>query len=316
MTFVLAHKGETQSCPENTMPAFEECMRLGVDGFETDIHITSDGVPVISHGYTINAYSDGEGCINDMTLAELKKYDFGSWKGEAFKGTGICTLEECLNRFADRGIVGLDIKTPLRMNLDLEGAVSEVVGRCPKKENVIISSFDHSSLNKIRDIDDTLNLGAIMLPAFSELEDLLDIISECYPSDIPLDSLKPEDVTPFEDGTIIDDWLGVHGMDMTELYMDVAHILGSMYPGETFQVVGRLIGQQANIPEYIKTLDSDPEYVLCHYISPMMESDLASKLHEQKKTVVAWGVSSKEGIDRMFSEGADGVISDYCEKIA
>ena len=51
---VIAHRGANKYAPQNTIPAFERAIELGVDGFETDIHLTKDGVPVICHNYTVN----------------------------------------------------------------------------------------------------------------------------------------------------------------------------------------------------------------------------------------------------------------------
>ena len=112
MTFILAHKGLSESAPENTMPAYRSAMEIGADGFEADVQMTSDGVPVCSHSYTVNFHSNGKGAIHDHTLDELRALDFGSWKGEEFKGTGIATLDECLSVVDSAGMVNLELKTP------------------------------------------------------------------------------------------------------------------------------------------------------------------------------------------------------------
>ena len=74
---VISHRGANKEAPQNTIPAFKKSIEIGVDGFETDIHITADGVPVICHNYTIDETSDGQGNIKDMTLEQLRSYDFG-----------------------------------------------------------------------------------------------------------------------------------------------------------------------------------------------------------------------------------------------
>ena len=40
---IYAHRGASQTHSENTIGAFAEALRLGVDGIELDIHATSDG---------------------------------------------------------------------------------------------------------------------------------------------------------------------------------------------------------------------------------------------------------------------------------
>ena len=58
---VISHRGANKEAPQNTIPAFKRSLEIGCDGFETDIHLTSDGHPVICHNYTIDETSTGKG---------------------------------------------------------------------------------------------------------------------------------------------------------------------------------------------------------------------------------------------------------------
>ena len=69
---VISHRGANKQAPQNTIPAFEKSLEIGVDGFETDVHMSRDGVPVICHNYTIDETSNGIGAISDMTLEQLR----------------------------------------------------------------------------------------------------------------------------------------------------------------------------------------------------------------------------------------------------
>ena len=51
---LAAHRGDKKKCPENTMPAFENALRFGVDMIETDVHMTSDSASVLIHDRTLN----------------------------------------------------------------------------------------------------------------------------------------------------------------------------------------------------------------------------------------------------------------------
>lgn len=42
---VISHRGANKQAPQNTIPAFEKSLEIGVDGFETDVHMSRDGVP-------------------------------------------------------------------------------------------------------------------------------------------------------------------------------------------------------------------------------------------------------------------------------
>lgn len=68
----FGHRGASNIAPENTIPAFEYCGKLGWYGAETDIQVTADGVWVCHHDTTVDRMTNGTGNVNSMTAAELK----------------------------------------------------------------------------------------------------------------------------------------------------------------------------------------------------------------------------------------------------
>jgi len=95
---LIAHRGLSATYPENTLPAFEQALKLNVDAIEFDVRMTRDGVPVLSHDDKIDRCGGGRtGVIRDYTFEELRKLDFGRWKSPEFAGTQIPTLYELLD---------------------------------------------------------------------------------------------------------------------------------------------------------------------------------------------------------------------------
>lgn len=45
----IAHRGYKASFPENTMGAFKGAAEVGAHAIETDLHLSADGVVVLSH---------------------------------------------------------------------------------------------------------------------------------------------------------------------------------------------------------------------------------------------------------------------------
>lgn len=107
---IIAHRGSNKRAPQNTLPAFAKALEQKATGFETDVHLTKDGVPVICHNTTIDATSDGSGRIAAMTLEELKMRDFGLYFGREFINTKIPTLDEFLELAQDKGLKVLNIE--------------------------------------------------------------------------------------------------------------------------------------------------------------------------------------------------------------
>ena len=84
------HRGARGLAPENTLPAFERALALGVTTLEMDVGITRDGVVVVTHDLTLNPdivrgpdgrWLDARGpAVGELTYAELQRYDVGRIK--------------------------------------------------------------------------------------------------------------------------------------------------------------------------------------------------------------------------------------------
>jgi glycerophosphoryl diester phosphodiesterase len=91
---VVAHRGASFDAPENTLAAFRLAWEQGADGIEGDFRLTRDGRIVCIHDADTKRVSGREVAVKDATLAELKQLDVGAWKGDAWRGERIPTLEE------------------------------------------------------------------------------------------------------------------------------------------------------------------------------------------------------------------------------
>ncbi len=75
---ILAHRGDSARFPENTMPAFESAVEMGVDVIETDVHLSKDGKVVIWHDDTLKRISGDNRMISQLTWEEIKEVNAGS----------------------------------------------------------------------------------------------------------------------------------------------------------------------------------------------------------------------------------------------
>src|SRR5580700_11688902 len=92
----IAHRGEHLERPENTMPAFEEAIRVGADFIEVDVRTTADGKLVLSHDSSVNRCTNGTGEVRDMTFEQIEGLDAGVKSAPQFAGTRIPTFDEVL----------------------------------------------------------------------------------------------------------------------------------------------------------------------------------------------------------------------------
>ncbi|MFC4076583.1 glycerophosphodiester phosphodiesterase [Salinithrix halophila] len=150
---VYAHRGFSAVAPENTMVAFRKAAEAGAHGLELDVHFTRDDQIVVIHDETVKRTTDGKGKVRELTLEEIRRLDAGSWFDGEFRGEKIPLLSEVLELVADRGLsVNIELKNNKTAYPGLEEAVLEWIGRFGLVDRTVISSFNHYSLRKIRDL--------------------------------------------------------------------------------------------------------------------------------------------------------------------
>jgi glycerophosphoryl diester phosphodiesterase len=93
---LCAHRGASATHPENTLAAFREAARLGSQMIELDLYLSQDKALIVMHDPTVNRTTNGKGKIADLTLAQIKKLDAGSWKSPKFAGEKVPVFEEAL----------------------------------------------------------------------------------------------------------------------------------------------------------------------------------------------------------------------------
>lgn len=102
---LAAHRGDKKRFPENTVPAFESAIGLGVDMIETDVHMTSDGHLIIMHDRSLERTAGFKGFTNELSLADIRKLDAGAWFSPEFAGTPVPTVEEFIELIKDTDIL-------------------------------------------------------------------------------------------------------------------------------------------------------------------------------------------------------------------
>lgn len=163
---IFAHRGSSGTHPENTLAAFKEAARLPIYGVELDVHLTQDGELVVIHDEAIDRTSNGSGLVKDMTLEQLKRYDYGSWFSKEFKGETIPTLEEVFQVYLDNNhCINIELKSDVYAYEGLEEKVIALINTYEFQNRVLISSFNHEAIRKVKQLQPTLSTGALVVKA-------------------------------------------------------------------------------------------------------------------------------------------------------
>ena len=120
---IFGHRGSPKRFPENTLASFDEAVRAGADGFETDLRLLTDKTAVLYHD---DEFFDEEvETFSSLNLAE--------------RGAVVNRLTD-LAPYAERTTMILEVK-----RAKWENVVLEHISGWP---NVIIASFDHSAIRE------------------------------------------------------------------------------------------------------------------------------------------------------------------------
>ena len=139
--WVIAHRGDSGTYPENTMCAFRSAVEIGAGAIELDVHLTADGEVAVMHDGELGRTAPGSGAIAEQSWASLRALDAGSWKDERFAGEQIPLLAQVFD----------EIAVPVMVEIKPEGRcvverTVEVIRECGAIERAIIASFSDANL--------------------------------------------------------------------------------------------------------------------------------------------------------------------------
>ena len=181
---IYGHRGARGVLPENTLESFEYLFENNIRAYETDILISKDNIPVITHDFKLdpsytkdvngNWIEDENIKIIDLTYEEILKYDVGTLNklsryGRKFinqkslDNQKIPKLSDLLKLSSDNDfddlLINLEIKsTPIEEGLtpspeEMVKIVIDEVGRSNLSDKIIYSSFDWRVLREIKERD-------------------------------------------------------------------------------------------------------------------------------------------------------------------
>lgn len=167
-SLIYAHRGYSSKYPENTLLAFQRAMESGCDGLEFDVHLTKDKELVVIHDFTLDRTTNKVGKISDFTLEEIKnikalnRYSYDSDLCYIPSLQDVFDLVKNYNLSSGKTIeLNIEIKAGSRIYAGIEKIVAETIKKYEYYENSIVSSFDHHSLVKIKEIDPSIKTGVL-----------------------------------------------------------------------------------------------------------------------------------------------------------
>ncbi len=151
---IYAHRGASADFPELTLAAYEGAVAQGADGFECDLRLTKDEVPVLWHNASMLERAGNPGLIAEMTFAEVSR---------AYPQ--ILTLDEFLD-FAvskKKGVL-LETKHPVISGNRIEEVIAQTLAATSGIATIDVSvmSFSWFAIEKMKRVDPTIHTTFLM----------------------------------------------------------------------------------------------------------------------------------------------------------
>lgn len=159
---IMAHRGNSARCPENTIPAFQRALDDGADVIETDLHLSADGVFMCIHDATVDRTTDGHGAVAEMTCAELQALD-ASYGRPEFAGAFIPTLAQTMALLPPQVALGLELKSDAFLDRDVCARLDAALREGGVADRVFMLSFSSARLDAVRRYAPGLATGRITL---------------------------------------------------------------------------------------------------------------------------------------------------------
>ncbi|MEV5557502.1 glycerophosphodiester phosphodiesterase family protein [Nonomuraea wenchangensis] len=190
----VAHRGASAYAPENTIAAFRLAHDLGADLFELDVQETKDHKLVLMHDTTLSRTTNVKDVypdlspwrVGDLTLAQIRRLDAGSWAGSRYAGERVPTLGDALDAMAGSGMgLLLEVKAP-ELYPGIERRIADELRRHPAWQapgRLVVQSFDWQSMRALHSHLPQVSIGLLGTPPADELPQLAkfaDLINPSY----------------------------------------------------------------------------------------------------------------------------------------
>nr|GGG73161.1 glycerophosphoryl diester phosphodiesterase [Virgibacillus oceani] len=175
----VAHRGASGYAPEHTIPSYALGEKMKGDYIEVDLQMTKDGTLIAMHDERVDRTTDGTGYVKDMTLAEIKQLDAGSWFNEKYpekakaeyEGLQVPTLEEVIQEFGRGSRYYIETKSPEvypGMEEELLRILNKykLIGPNAPSSKVLIQSFSPESLLIVHSMNP--NIPLVQLISYSK----------------------------------------------------------------------------------------------------------------------------------------------------
>ena len=160
--YLMAHRGNSARCPENTLAAFRQAFDDGADILETDLHLTADGALVCIHDATVDRTTDGSGAVADLTLDQIRRLS-AAYGRPGFERERVPTLAEAIEVLPPGAALAVELKTDRFLEPRVCQQLVDELAAGGIRERALVLSFNLVRLQAVQQIAPGIPAGLITL---------------------------------------------------------------------------------------------------------------------------------------------------------
>ena len=163
---VIAHRGFSDDAPENTLAAFHKAIEEGAEMIELDVRLSADNQFVVIHDKRLDRTTERRGLVKNFTADELTRLDNGSWFSHKFSRERIPLLQDVFPLVQHGPILNIEIKPDVESTngADAEEMLVEFIKKSKISHRVILTSFNHRMMKRVKHIDKSIITGILYNP--------------------------------------------------------------------------------------------------------------------------------------------------------
>jgi glycerophosphoryl diester phosphodiesterase len=170
--YVMAHRGNSAKCPENTLAAFRQAIADGTDAIETDLHLSADGEFMCIHDAALERTTNGSGAVKALTRAALQTFSASCGRQE-FTDERIPTLRQLLEILPPQTALALELKCDDFLQEAVCLRLWRLLQEMRAENRTVVLSFNQERLKAVRRYTPSISMGTItmfdLLPGIGEL---------------------------------------------------------------------------------------------------------------------------------------------------
>lgn len=181
---IVAHRGDAEHFPENTLPALEAAWRRGIARVEFDVQLSADGVPFVIHDASLGRTTHATGDVRFLKSGQLDGVDAGEPArfGQAHAGTALPRLAAAVELMAEHpgARAFVEVKRASLVHHGLAHCMERVLAALePVRERCTVISFDADAVRHARAAAG-LSIGWVLDGDPAQLRPVLDLMQPEY----------------------------------------------------------------------------------------------------------------------------------------